>query len=436
MDLPNSQKKLAITVSADECNTAYETIISKLARTADVPGFRKGKAPPQMVLNHFGKKSITAQACEQIIGSAVPAALQQKNIRAIGQAQMADDEAIGKMIDNFAPGQDIKFEVLVDIWPEASLKGAYKGLTIEAEEEPFEEELVSNALSEMRKREAFSVLSGADTKAKVYPASLGDSVDEIKREGAVCVVDLIGYKKNADGSKGDRLPDLAIGENVEVVMEKGKFFEGFVESIDGMQAGDQASVPVTFPTNHKVAELRGMEAIFDVTIKGLKDMMYPALDDDFAKKIPNCDSVVALKKRIRESITEESLISTGKNVDKALENAIVDLVDVEIPETLVDEQTKTKFASMMSDFKAKGMDDEQIKSMITKENYDRYKSTSRDNTVRSLRISFVIGEIAKQEGIKVDPTEIESQVLLPLLLVLVLALLHFPSLRILVIDRG
>jgi len=81
MDLPNSQKKLAITVSADECNTAYETIISKLARTADVPGFRKGKAPPQMVLNHFGKKSITAQACEQIIGSAVPAALQQKNIR-------------------------------------------------------------------------------------------------------------------------------------------------------------------------------------------------------------------------------------------------------------------------------------------------------------------------------------------------------------------
>uniref|UniRef100_A0A6U5Z873 Trigger factor C-terminal domain-containing protein n=1 Tax=Guillardia theta TaxID=55529 RepID=A0A6U5Z873_GUITH len=106
---------------------------------------------------------------------------------------------------------------------------------------------------------------------------------------------------------------------------------------------------------------------------------------------------------------QESLISTGKNVDKALENAIVDLVDVEIPETLVDEQTKTKFASMMSDFKAKGMDDEQIKSMITKENYDRYKSTSRDNTVRSLRISFVIGEIAKQEGIKVDPTEIESQ---------------------------
>ena len=100
-------------------------------------------------------------------------------------------------------------------------------------------------------------------------------------------------------------------------------------------------------------------------------------------------------------------MSTTKNIHKALEERIVQLVDVEIPETLIDEQTKTKFANMMSDFKAKGMDDAQVKSMITKENFEKYKKTSYDNTVRSLRISFVIGEIAKKEGIKVDPTEVE-----------------------------
>jgi trigger factor len=100
-------------------------------------------------------------------------------------------------------------------------------------------------------------------------------------------------------------------------------------------------------------------------------------------------------------------VSTTKNIHKALEERIVELVDVEIPETLIDEQTKTKFANMMSDFKAKGMDDAQVKSMITKENFEKYKKTSYDNTVRSLRISFVIGEIAKKEGIKVDPTEVE-----------------------------
>ena len=85
-------------------------------------------------------------------------------------------------------------------------------------------------------------------------------------------------------------------------------------------------------------------------------------------------------------------MSTTKNIHKALEERIVELVDVEIPETLIDEQTKTKFANMMSDFKAKGMDDAQVKSMITKENFEKYKKTSYDNTVRSLRISFVIGD--------------------------------------------
>ena len=265
-------------------------------------------------------------------------------------------------------------------------------------------------------------------------------------------------------------------------METAKFFEGFVESIEGLQvlslllsalaftgtkvqiltpeevlllqAGDEAAVPVTFPSNHKVpqlrgrkavsstrrrrvlvcmcvlgtavcvlrllsvrsyylilqvAELRGVEAIFDVTIKGLKDTTFPALDDDFAKKIGAADSLADLKTKIRESISQESAVSTSKNINKALEDEIVKLVDVDIPETLIDEQTKTKFANMMSDFKAKGMDDAQVKNMITKENFEKYKKTSYNNTVRSLRISFVIGEIAKKEGIKVDAAELESE---------------------------
>jgi trigger factor len=88
-DLPNSQKKLEILVSSDECTKAYEKVLSKLAKEVTIPGFRKGKAPAAMVLNHFGKKSVSAEACEEIIGASIPLALQQKDIRAIGQAKMA-----------------------------------------------------------------------------------------------------------------------------------------------------------------------------------------------------------------------------------------------------------------------------------------------------------------------------------------------------------
>jgi len=96
-------------------------VLSRLVRGAEIPGFRKGKAPPQMVLNHFGKKSISAEACESIIGAAVPLALQQKDIRAIGQARMADEEAMADMLEGFKPGDGLEFDVLVDVWPEAQV---------------------------------------------------------------------------------------------------------------------------------------------------------------------------------------------------------------------------------------------------------------------------------------------------------------------------
>lgn len=408
-DLPGSQKKVSITVSADECENAYQSVLGSLVKNAEVPGFRRGKAPPAIVLNHYGKDSISAEACEKIIGAAVPLALQQKEIRAIGQARMADEDAVAGMLQKFKPGEGVSFEVLVDVWPEASLKGAYTGISVTAEEEPVEEELLVNALSEIRKREALTIISGADAKTKVYPSRLPEDPAEYKAVGNIAVVDLTGYAKNAEGGKGDKLPDLAIGENVEVPMEKGKFFEGFVESIEGMQAGDEALVPVTFPSNHKVPELRGLEALFDVKIKALKDSIYPALSDEFAAKISEAKTMDELKLKIRRSIGQESIVSTEKNINKALEDHIVSLVDVEIPETLIDEQTKTKFAGMMSDFKAKGMDDQEVKKMITKENFEKYKKNSRENTVRSLTVSFVIGEIAKKEGIKVDPAEVEGE---------------------------
>jgi len=198
---------------------------------------------------------------------------------------------------------------------------------------------------------------------------------------------------------------------VEVVMEAGKFFEGFVERIVGLRAGESATVPITFPANHKVPDLRGLEAVFDVTIKGLKDKVYPTMDDEFARKVSSGDSqtMEELRRKVQENISQDSIVSTTRNINRALEDMVVKLVDVEIPETLVDEQTKTKFANMMSDFKAKGMADDAVKSMITKENFDKYKAKSRPNTIRALQVSFAIGEIAKKEGIKVDVQEVEGQ---------------------------
>jgi hypothetical protein len=108
------------------------------------------------------------------------------------------------MLESFEPGQGVKFEVLVDVWPQPRLTGPYTGLTVEAEEEAFEEDLVVKALQEMRKREALAVLSGAETRAAIHPELAGTA--EFRAEGAVAVVDLDGYRRNPDGTKGAKVP--------------------------------------------------------------------------------------------------------------------------------------------------------------------------------------------------------------------------------------
>ncbi len=107
------------------------------------------------------------------------------------------------MLEVFEPGQSIKFEVLVDVWPQPKLTDSYLGRVVEAEEEPFEDEQLERALQEMRKREAMAVLSGADTCATIHPPLSGSG--SFRAEGSVAVVDLDGYRRNSDGTKGPKV---------------------------------------------------------------------------------------------------------------------------------------------------------------------------------------------------------------------------------------
>jgi hypothetical protein len=116
---------------------------------------------------------------------------------------LQDENQIARMLESFEPGQGVKFEVLVDVWPQPRLTGPYTGMTVEAEEEAFDESLVNKALQEMRRREALAVLSGAETRAALHPELTG--TDELRAEGVVAVVDLDGYRRNSDGSKGPKV---------------------------------------------------------------------------------------------------------------------------------------------------------------------------------------------------------------------------------------
>lgn len=394
--LPNSMRGVTIHVSADEVALCYNKVVKDLQKRATIPGFRAGKVPRKVVLNHFGKATVTASAVEEVIQHTVQQALSSLSVSAIGQAQLAED--VQDIVAKFDPESELSFGIKVDVWPEATLTADYKGLTVSAQETAFDESIVDDALEQARRREAFTVLSPADAVAEI---------------GRVAVGSLVGFYRNEDGSRGEALPDIASGESVEIKLRTGQYMAGFVEGILGMKAGDVRDVAVEFPAESARPELRGVKAIFEVTVSALKDEVLPELNDDFARSATEHDTLEALRADIRQRLGEETDGANDAAVSKALEAALAEITDVELPETLIDEQAKTKFATMMSDFKSKGnMSDEQIKSMITQESYQAYRKSALKNIVKSLTANLAITKIAQLEGIEAEPAEVEEQMAL------------------------
>lgn len=395
--LPHSQVSLEISVGKEECSAAWNSVVKELSKRTAIDGFRKGGAPKQIVINRYGKETIAASACEEVIEKSIQKALKDSGINAIGQAEVDDEGGVETVIAKFDPKEPLTFKVKIDVWPEAEFTEPYDNLDVEAEEALFDESLVDKALEDMRKKESFSVLAPEGTKAEL---------------GQVLAADLNGYYRNEDGSKGDKLPDIADGKAVEVNMTEGQYMAGFVEGLIGIGVNEKRDVNVTFPEKSPRAELAGVKAIFEVTVHAVKNVVLPELNDDFARQVSECKTLEEFRGTIRERLGEETEKAKEKNIDAGIDNKLASIVEVDLPESLVENQVKNKFASMLSSFKDNGMSDEQVKAMVTKENYELYKSRARANVEKNLRVNFGVNKIAKDKDIKIDPQEVEDQITL------------------------
>lgn len=392
--LPKSQVRLEISVGAEECTTAWNTIIKELTTRSTIDGFRKGRAPKQVVIGKYGKDTILASACEEVIEKSVQKALKDSNINAIGQAEVDGDGGVDAIIKDFDPDSPLTFRVKVDVWPDAEFTESYENLEIEAEEAPMDEALVDKALEDLRKKESFSVLAPSDATVTY---------------GHLVIADLNGYYRNEDNTKGEKLPEVADGTSVEVTIAEGQYMPGFVEGLIGAKAGETRDVAVDFPTRNSRPELAGAKAVFEVAINAIKDVVLPELTDEFAKQVSEEKTIADLRKAIRSRLGNEKRDEQEKNINNAFDTKLASIVQVDIPETLIENQVKTKFANMLASFKDNGMPEETVKAMVTKENYEQYKQRSLPNVIRNLKSNFAVGRIAKDKDIRVDKKEIDDQ---------------------------
>lgn len=240
--LPESAVQVTLKVPGAATQAAYDKACGELSKQIEIPGFRKGaRIPPQVLEQSMaakgGRTALREQAIKSLLAELIePALKEEHNLEPIGQPTLT--VTAEELADSFEPGEELELGVKCDVWPDIDWKGGaeskpYIGLEASYKRRPFNQEKMDQALTDLRDR--YAILEKIEDQGKAL--EMGDA----------CVVNMEGFMANADGTKGEPLPNAASGDNVEVILGKGRYMEGLVEGLVGAKVGDTRTVTVSFP---------------------------------------------------------------------------------------------------------------------------------------------------------------------------------------------
>jgi trigger factor len=372
-ELPDSRARVEVEVPADLVGRGLQRAARGLAKEMRMPGFRKGKAPPSLVIQRLGFGTVLQDAIRESLPEWYERGLLSSGISPVG------DPSIEIVSAPEAEGEPLEFKFEIGVRPPAKL-GEYKGLEVgRAEVEPTDE-IVDREVE--RIREGF---------AKLEP------VERAAAEGDVLLVDFEGLRdgKAFEGGKAsDYLLELGSGQLIE----------GFEEQLTGAEAGEERQVEVTFPEEYQAEELAGEDAVFKVEVKEVREKVLPELDDDFASEASEFETLEELRadiaKRVGEAVDERA----EQDFRVAAVDAAVDAATVEIPDDLVQARAEERWDRMERQLAARGMSPDAFLQMQGKTREELLEE-SKPDAERELKREAVLAAIAEAEAIEVAEEE-------------------------------
>ena len=388
--LPASQIGLEIEIPPEKSQQSYEQVIQNFSRAANIPGFRKGKVPRQILLQQLGVSRVKAAALEELIQEGIDRAIKQAEIEAIGQPQLRT--SFEDLISSFEPGKPLTFSAAVDVMPEINLS-QYSGLQVQAEEVTPDPEGVNNVLAENQTERATLI------PVEGRSAQIGD----------VAVADFKGYLVSEGEEQAEEPEEIpgASATDFQVEIQPGRFIEGFVEGVVGMNPGESKEIETRFPEDYAQKELAGKAAKFSITLKELKEKELPELNDDFAQEISEFETLEELRSSLVSRFQTEAEQQTKTNKQQALSDELLKHLEVDLPETLIEQEVDALLSQTAMQLSRQGID---IKKLFTKEIIPQMRQRSRPEAIDRLKRSLALQEVAKREAIEVEPAEIEARV--------------------------
>jgi len=380
---PGSRVAVDISVPAGRTQTSHEAALSKLSRSVKLPGFRKGKVPRAVLVQQIGALRIRATALEDLVDSVFRDALEQADIPAIGQPSL--DGGFESLLERFEPGQELSLTLELDVEPTPSLK-ATKGLKAETETVAFDAGRIDELIDQSRRQ-----------LATLVPVE-----NRSAAEGDVAVINFKGtYADNGEAISGGS------GESMEVELEDGRMIPGFVEGIVGMKPGETKTVACQFPEEYPQEDAAGRKASFEISLTELKARELPALDDAFAQQASDKQTLAELRADLETRLKDDAERRNQSNRHDALLAALVEQLEVELPETLVQQEIVTLLEQTAGQLAQQGMD---VKKLFTPQLIQSLRDTSRPEAEERLKRSLALKALASAEQIEVAAEEIEAKV--------------------------
>lgn len=386
--LPASQVGLEIEIPPEMSTKTYERVIQDLSRTANIPGFRKGKVPRHILLQRLGTTRIKAAALEDLIQNGLEEAIKQESIPAIGNYQLLT--SFEELITQFKPGEPLTYKATVDVEPEVKVSD-YKGLKVQAEEIKPDAGQVDKFLEDRRSEQATLI------PVEGRPAQPGD----------VAVVDYSARFVNDAGEEAAEEVPGAQATDFQVELVEGKFIPGFIDGIFGMNLGETKDVTVKFPEDYTRQDLAGKSTVFTITLQDLKEKELPQLDDDFAQEVSEFQTLAELRESVESKYRADAERETKANKEQALLKELLNHVEMEIPETLIEREVEYLLKQMAIQLGNYGLD---VKQLYTEENLPQMRERSRPEAIERIKQARALQEIAKQESIEPTAAEIDARI--------------------------
>ena len=375
--LEKNMAKLTVEVPAENVEKAIQGAYNKMKKSINIPGFRKGKAPRQLIEKMYGKEVFYNDAIDAMLPSAYSDAVEECGEEIVSHPQID--------VVQIESGKPFVFTATVAVKPAVEL-GEYKGIQVEkAPIEVKDEEIEAEITKE---REANSRTVTVDDRAVA--------------QGDIVTLDFEGFVDGVafEGGKGENY-DLTIGSNT--------FIPGFEDQLVGAEIGKELDVNVTFPEEYGAKDLAGKAAVFKCKVNGIKVKELPAVDDEFAQEVSEFDTLDEYKADIKAKLLKEKEDEAARAKEDAVIGKIIEGAKMEIPDAMVEYQTRQMLDEFAQRIQSQGISLDQY-FQFTGLTEEKYMEEMKPRALQNIQSRLVLEAVAQAENLVAEEADIEEEI--------------------------